>query len=110
MRMQHIKKLIKKEEKEKNAVVELLLGVKKAYVDPDLVNAVPIRMSEINAFIQVIHGALESDLHDESFYKQNVGGVMHLLEERFDELQVMVDALLTEHWDNKKKNLQKAAA
>jgi hypothetical protein len=89
--------------KEKNEVAKLLLNVQKNAVDTDLANELPLRMSEMDSFIQVIHAALESDLHDESFYRKHVGQIMYLFEKRFDELQILVGALVDKEWAARKK-------
>jgi hypothetical protein len=96
MKLRRIKELVEERRTEKNEVSELLSDVRKIHGDPDLVNALQLRMNELNSFIQVIRASLESDSFDETFYRDHVGQVMYLLEERYDELQVMVDALIKE--------------
>ncbi len=96
MKIHKLKELVEERKKEKNAVAELLHGVKKTNTDPDLVNAIQLRMHEMDSFIQVMHAAMESDNYDESFYREHVSGMTCLLEERFNDIQILVDALIQE--------------
>lgn len=94
MKIQKIRAYLKDAKKEKNEVAELLSGFRKTQGFSDLESAIQLRMGEIDSFIQVVHAALEGSLQDESFYKENIGRISYLLEERFDELQIMIDALI----------------
>lgn len=108
MKLHKIKELTKDLKKEKNTVAELLSGYRRTCGGAGLVNDLRLRMDEIDSFILVIHSSLENKDHDESFYREYVGNLMYLFEQRFDELQIMIDALIEENAD--KKAIVKAAA
>lgn len=101
---QQIKKPSEARKKEAiNEVAKLLSSVQSKSVYSDLLNELPLRMSEMNSFLQVIHASLESGSHDESFYRKHVEQIMWLLEKRFDELQVLVGALIDKEWASRRK-------
>jgi len=89
--------------KEKNEVAKLLSRIQKKSVWKDLVDEVPLRMIEMNSLLQIVHAAIGDGNHDASFYRKHVGQTMFLIEKRFDELQIMVDALVDKEWDAMKE-------
>jgi hypothetical protein len=107
MDLTRIKKLVADKRKEKNEVADLLSGVRRIQGDPAIVNDIPLRMDEINSLIAVMQAALETD-YDEDFFKRYIGGVARLLEDRFDELQILVDVLVKEKWEREKKPVKAA--
>ena len=96
MDLQYIKKRIKdrKEEKKGNPVQELLHDFNRAFNDNDLADEVYLRMGEMSNFMKIIHAATENKSYGEAFYQEQVASVLYLLEERYDELQVLIDALI----------------
>ena len=103
MKNSQVQKKTTRHKEEKNEVAKLLSPVQKNAVDPELVNELPLRMSEMNSFIHVIHVSLETDLYDETFYRKHVGQMMYLFEKRFNELQVLVGELVNREWDSRKE-------
>ena len=100
-----IKKRLKEAKKEKktNAVLNLISDYHKAFSDNNLIDSIQLRMHEIDSFISVVHAAMQSNLYDEDFYRKQVQTSFWLLEERYDELQLMVSELIG-------KNIAKEAA
>jgi len=102
MELDRIKKMAEDRKKDKNEVADLLAGVRRTQGDSELINDVPLRMSEINSLIVVMQAALETS-YDEDFYKAHIGRLARTLEGKFDELQVLIDALVAEKWAREKK-------
>ena len=94
-----IKKRLKEEKKEKktNAVLNLISDYQRAFSDNNLIDSIQLRMHEIDSFISVVHAAMQTDLYDEDFYRKQVQTSFWLLEERYDELQLMVNKLIEEN-------------
>ncbi len=103
MNARQMVKRVGNQKKNENAVEVLLRGVRKDHTDPDLLNEIPLRLTEIRSLIRVVHAALEADLYDESFYREHVGSTMYLFEERFDDLQKMVKTIIDEKWKHNQK-------
>jgi hypothetical protein len=89
-----IKKLIDNLQNEPHETAELLHNVRKLQDDSEIDETITSRMYELSAMIGVIQAACESKEHDETFYQESIGGLMYLLERRFEDLDVLVGALI----------------
>jgi hypothetical protein len=92
-----IKKLIEEKQNEPHEVAELLHNVRKLQDDSDIGETITSRMYEISSMIGVIQAAYDSKDHDETFYRENIGGLMYLFERRFEDLDILVEALIEEN-------------
>ena len=99
---QRIRKLIEGKTNEKHPVAELLHNVRKMQDEAELGDAIPLRMGEISSMIAIVKAACECGDHDESFYQEEVGRFMYLFERRFEDLEIMTEALIEENVDLKK--------
>jgi hypothetical protein len=99
---QRIRELIKGKTKEKHPVAELLQNVRKMQDEAELGDAIPLRMGEISSMIAVIKAVCACGDHDESFYQEEIGRLMYLFERRFEDLEIMTEALIYENADLKK--------
>jgi hypothetical protein len=103
---------IEKNKKEVHEVAALLQGVRKVQDDPDPLTAIPIRMQELSSMIAVILAATENSTYDEGFYREHISGSLRLLNQRFEDLEVMTAALIDESFairQDKKKSIKAAA-
>lgn len=102
MKLQRIKERAKDWKKENHEVAELLskFGVSG---EQDLLNALPLRMDELESFLRVIHASLEAGTYDERFHRVHIGRIMYLIEERFAVFQILVDELIRRQREINKK-------
>ncbi len=75
-------------------VADILHPVLMSQNDYDILNAVPIRLIEIQSLIEVIQVSCESDNVDESFFKKHVWQALELLGIRFEDLSVLVKVIV----------------
>lgn len=86
----------------------MLEGVRRTQGAAEIIDDVPMRMDEINSMIHVMREAAEFSPSDESFYQQHITKMLYSLGSKFDELQVLIDAILKEKWEREKKPVKVA--